>query len=245
MKRRERGALYWRIVVIAAAILGGRGITDAQAGTFVNLDFEDAVVSGPPYDPSQLLPGWDFRSTLGHVIYDGMTISTVCVSIHDRYSPYVQPLAGNYTVLLQDGYDDHGMALQSAYISQTGDVPSWAKSLVFASDTTLWIDELQVSLGDTVLPFTLDGVGDTVNPKWGPVKWYICDVSAFTGQTDVTLKFEKLVHDPENPANHSGVDLDSIMFLDIIIPEPSSLALVAAAAISLAVFCRRRRNRSA
>ncbi len=97
-----------------------------------------------------------------------------------------------------------------------------------------------MSLNGVVVPFTLYSTGGTVNSLYGAVKTYILDVSAYAGET-VTLEFEKMVHDPTNPGSHGIVDLDGIAFSTFVVPEPSSLILLAVGVLSLAGYCRRRR----
>ena len=91
----------------------------------------------------------------------------------------------------------------------------------------------------------LYSVGGTVNSGYmfGPVETWIGDISAFTGSANVELQFEKLVHN--DPSDNSGyVNLDAITFSPIVVPEPSSLVLLAVVLLPLAGYCWRRRNRA-
>jgi hypothetical protein len=226
------------------------GVTEALGEPFGNLDFEIAVISSPGTPGTRLasaaLPFWT-ASTGNKVLYEETALDSAAVSVLDGLN-YLgawanpKPLAGNYSLILQDGIaPQSGVVLTSAYISQTGDIPADRRSLMFQSDMTRYINELQVSLNGVVVPFTLYSVGGTVNPSYGPVNTYACDISAFAGDTDVTLKFEKLVHDPLNPSSHGIVDLDNIQFSSTVVPEPSTLALLTiAAVVALAPIVRRR-----
>jgi hypothetical protein len=219
---------------------------EAAAASFRNLGFESAVIDYPPYfqqPASDALPYWNNDNWRpGYVGYDTKALDSACISVHDSLSNYIKPLAGNYSVVLQDGSGDGGGGpVTSAYISQSGDIRATTRSLMFKCDITEYISELQVSLNGTVVPFELYSVGTTVNPGYGPVNTYACDISAFAGDTDVTLKFEKLVHDPLNPGSHGIVDLDGIQFSSTVVPEPSTLALLTiAAVVALAPIVRRR-----
>ena len=212
------------------------------------MNFESATIVEPLEDgwltpAASALPYWTSNNfAAGYVVYDTTTLDSVGVSIHDSNSSTIKPLAGNYSLILQDGVAPQvGVVLTSAYISQTGDIPADRRSLMFQSDMTQYINELQVSLNGVVVPFTLYSVGGTVNPSYGPVNTYACDISAFAGDTDVTLEFEKLVHDPLNPSSHGIVDLDNIQFSPTVVPEPSTLALlIIAALVALAPIARRR-----
>jgi hypothetical protein len=88
-----------------------------------------------------------------------------------------------------------------------------------------------VSLNGTVIPFSLYSVGG-VDSNGAALDTYACNISAFAGHTDVTLEFEKLVHDPANKGNHGMVDLDAIQFSSISTPEPSTIVLLAISILS-------------
>lgn len=111
---------------------------------------------------------------------------------------------------------------------------------MFKTDMAQYIDRLVVSLNGTAIPMRLYSVDDTVNSSWGPIKTYIGDISAFSDQQDVELRFTKLVQDPSHPYNYGVIDLDDIQFSTIVVPEPSSLLLLAIALIPLAGYCWRR-----
>ena len=159
------------------------------------------------------------------------SLDSVCTSIHDRNSPILKPLQGSYSVLLQDGlYEGR---LTNVLILQNDWVPSNARSLMFSTDTPWYLDHLVVSLNGRTIPMRLYSVGNTVNPSFGPIETFIGDISAFAGQYSVELMFTKLVQDMSNPNVHGMVDLDAIQFSTIIVPEPSTLALLCVAAAGL------------
>ena len=235
------------IVILCAHVLVLGYIADAPAEPFQNLGFEDAVVVPPLVDGwqapvSQALPYWRTSNYLaGYVGYDTLSLGAVCVSIHDDLSNAMKPLKGQYSVFLQSGAGGPLGQPTSAYISQVGDVPSSARSLMFTSDDTEMLDRLIVSLNGTAIPMQLYSVGGTVNSYWGPMETFVGDISAFTGQMNVELRFEQ-TFDPAHPYRDSGSDLDAIHFSSLIVAEPSTLILltVAALAASARIFRRRR-----
>jgi hypothetical protein len=216
---------------------------------FQNLGFESATITSPgtvgSRPTSDALPYW--TTSLGdQVAYDWTAMDSAAISVHDGLNYWgvwndPNPLQGQYSISLQDGLEDDPRTPVGTWISQTGDIPSTARSLRFLSDTSTYIDELQVSINGAVIPFALYSTGNTVNPAWGSVNTYVCDISAFSGATNATLEFEKLVRDPANPAMHGIVDLDAIRFSSIVVPEPTTLALLTIAAlVALAPIVRRR-----
>jgi hypothetical protein len=230
--------------------------TAVLSSSFHNLDFESAVINGEPYSSqpaSQALPGWTISSPNGYVLYDSITLDSSCISLHDGLGSIgwgdFFPLQGHYSIMLQDGGSDFGSPpyyLADAYIAQTGDVPSNARSILFSSDTSAYIDHFVVSLNGMAIPMYPYSTGQVVNtnfPAYGaPVVTYIGDVSAFADQTDVELRFTKLVQDPSNEYIHGFMGLDAVHFSSISIPEPSTLTMLAVGAISLGIYLFRRRT---
>jgi hypothetical protein len=235
------------ILAIAAALCGPNL---ALAAPFQNLGFEMAKVGsaspGSLLSVGDALPYWTCNNfSPGTVLYDSTTLDAYSISLHDGKGGSFfdfKPLTGRYSVMLQDGFADVGYTSIGAYISQVGDVPSDARSIMFSSDCFYTFDRFEVSLNGTPIPMQLYAVENTVNPSFGPIETFIGDISAYAGVTDVELRFTKLVQDPSSPGSHGRIDFDSIEFSPTIVPEPSTLALltVAALASSACVFRRRR-----
>jgi hypothetical protein len=211
---------------------------------FQNLGFESAVLDGLEgcvLPVEQAFPGWTVSGG-AFVGYNTIALDSVAVTLHDAGSTLVQPMEGNCSILLQEGDDPSSPPEQypevlhvPAYISQTGDIPTWATALTFMSDMN--VDRLMVSINGGALPYHVYSVGETVNSHNGPVATYIADISAFSGKTGMTLKFTKLLEDPFDPYEHGSVDLDNIRF----VPEPSSFVLLGIGLFSLAGYRWRRR----
>ncbi len=220
---------------IAAYAFGG---VPAAAAPFSNLDFESAVIGTPvgrQLPTSQALRYWTAQAQgayPGEVGYDAMVLDAAEVSLQDGLTPYsdyqriMYPLSGSYSVLLQSGHDYLGTPTTS-WISQTGDVPADANSILFIGDD----GAPTVSLNGTVIPTSVYSVGPTLNSNHGPVDTYIGDIRAFSGQQNVVLTFES-----------AGFNtLDNIQFSPTVVPEPSTLALLTIAAlVALAPLARRR-----
>jgi len=62
------------------------------------------------------------------VYYDGISLGAGLINIHDGNSDHGQPLQGNYSLLLQASQPGGTVV---PFISQTGLVPAWARSIVF------------------------------------------------------------------------------------------------------------------
>ncbi len=198
----------------------------AAADPFQNLDFESALIGKPvnfQLPTSQALPYWTAQSAYpGKVVYDTIALDAAQVSIQDGLTPYsgyqriMYPLSGFYSVLLQSGHDYLGTPTTS-WISQTGDIPPDANSILFIGDD----GAPTVSLNGTVIPTSVYSVGPTLNSNHGPVDTYIGDIRAFSGQQNVVLTFES-----------AGFNtLDNIQFSPTVVPEPSTLALLTIAAL--------------
>jgi hypothetical protein len=204
----------------------------AMGAPFQNLDFESAVIGKPTGDvlpASQAMPGWTSNGffAVGGVpdlFYDTISTGGTIVSLEDGLDPYFHfhPIQGSYSALLQSGDPRYEPV---AWISQTGDVPSNANSLMFSTDSA-WASSLAASLNGTVIPMSLYSVGPVIDSNLGPVETFIGDTRQFTGQGNVELRF-----------TGSG-GLDAIQFSSLIVPEPSMLVLLSIGILSLAAYFR-------
>jgi hypothetical protein len=254
VKSTIRSIRFAMLSLCASLLIIFCGTGNLRAGTFQNLGFEDAVIgtpSGHSLPASQATPHWtNCYSLIGYdfIYYDTTALSSLSVSIHDALAsdqiwgtPY-RPLIGNYSVVLHEGSDGEGNVL-SSWIAQTGDVPSSARSLMFKTDMAQYVNRLVVSLNGTAIPMRLYSTDGTVNSSWGPIETFIGDIAAFAGQQDVELRFTKLVQDPSHPYVYGVVDIDAIQFSSIIVPEPSTIALLAVAMLGGIAYVLRRARR--
>ena len=137
------------IAMLCGTIVAFGKVTDVCAEPFQDLDFESTTVLGPPYHV--IVPGWTTSSN--GFYYDTITLDGAAVSIQDGLTPYsgqpriMYPLSGSYSALLQSGQGPFSTPTTS-WISQTGDVPPDANSILFIGDD----GHPTLSLNGTVIP---------------------------------------------------------------------------------------------
>lgn len=208
-----------------SALVCSAFLTQAQ-GTFRNLDFESAQVSGyaPGFIPiTNALPGWTgyivYNEALefeyDQVIYNSVSLGAAAITLQGPGSS-LPILRGSYTVFLQPQF---GRGFPVPAIAQSGTIPASAQSLRF------------YALGGAVYPPTfLTFAGQQIpvsvlntTPNYSI---YGGDVTAFANQSG-ELRFT------------GGGYLDNIFFSSQPIPEPSALALFGLGAL----ICCYRANR--
>jgi hypothetical protein len=190
--------------------------------SFVNLDFEDANVTG--YAPGtygipvvDAFPGWSASYTSANagtveassVWYDGISLAGAFISINDTNTDfYLKPIDCNYSAFLFGG-EEPQLGLTSATLSQTGLVPVGTKSLIFS---------VQYAFNATALIVSVNG-----QPLSASQNSTTYDISSFAGHT-VTLSFTESA-----PAgNPPGLAiLDDIIFSPDPVPEPGTVSLIA------------------
>ncbi len=203
----------------------------AAAGPFQNLDFESAVIGVPvnyELPATQAMPGWTTNNfDSGYIGYDALPLDSVGVSIMDALAPYpgwpriMYPLQGSYSAWLHNGSGPDGVEVQ-AWISQTGDIPSTANSLRFTTEQ--YFDDLTVSLNGIEIPMSLYSSSPEINQNHGAVETFIGDIRQFTGQSNVELCIT------------GDGTLDNIKFSPLVVPEPSTLALIVIGVLSAPLY---------
>lgn len=181
-------------------------------GSFANLSFENPILPLNP-DPTFMvpvtnaLPGWAAYVggiQLDRVVYNTVSLGAAAVSLHGPGS--LEPaFDGNYCVILQVQVPG---GTPNAAISQTGEIPPDALSVVF------YTYNLNIALtfaGQYIA--TLD-LGSGGNPNG--YHRLVGDISQFGGQTG-ELRFTAV--------NSSG-RLDLIQFSNQPIPEPGIVGLI-------------------
>jgi hypothetical protein len=204
-------------------------LTASAQSTFQNLDFEQASISVPPpaqVSTSAALPGWTvyFNGSQSDTIdYDTITLDQWDVSIHDSKTHYYSPIAGLFSVLLQGGRAP-GNVFGAGEIAQTGSVDSGSRSLLFSAK--LGGSGFEVSFKGQPLP--IYALASSANfTQFG------ADISQFVGQTG-ELRFS-------SPYGASAY-LDDIQFSSQVVPEPSTITLLAAGAAILSGRLTHRRK---
>jgi hypothetical protein len=158
-----------------------------------------------------------------------MPLGAVAIDIHDGLrvgSDFdFYPLEGTYSVMLHSATGG-----TTAYISQTGDIPTTARSIRFLGEAGCGPPTL--SLNGTVIPTSVLYEGDELNPYHGAVEQFTADIRAFTGEKNVTLRFDST----------GSNTLDYIQFSAKVVPEPSMLVLFATGAGAVLAYVLRRRR---
>lgn len=194
-------------------------------GTFRNLNFESANVSG--YAPgtvvpiSDALPGWtaDFSPSFGQVWCDAESLGGAMISVCDSRALGlygVGPLQGNFSAFLFGG------EFGPASITQTGLVPADAKSLRMAVAATLF----NVSLGGVAIPMVPLANHSTYVEYGG-------DISAFAGQVLTLRLTAPTPPPPQIPPSFFMVD--DVTFSPEPIPEPATVSLLALGVLLIGV----------
>ncbi len=216
-----------RTTLSVAVLLGF--IQSVSGQGFVNLDFEDANVSG--YSPgsggvpiADAFPGWSasysdqYMGTVeaSSVSYDAISLGGAVISINDDLGvPYsFGVIDGNYSAYLFGGVGG------SATLSQTGLVPIGTKSLIVSAQSRFWGSLLVVSVN-----------GQPISES----QYSTYDISSFAGKT-VTLSFTELAPMAVPP---SLVILDDIEFSPSAVPEPSISSIMVVCMFSLGWWLRR------
>jgi hypothetical protein len=235
-------------VVLSSVFAGNDGSQKAFAA-FLNLGFESATVIPAHIQISQLpaaeaLPYWTGNNYVSNcVVYDTTPLDSVGVCLEDAANPYggwkfMYPIEGNYSLWLNNqtyvvGNPDTFPC--AAWISQTATVPSYARSLMFASDCNGQL--LTVSLNGTVVPARLYSRG-SLDANNREIDTYIADVTTFANQS-AALQFTCGYGVPApNGFVGGNASLDSVRFSSTIVAEPSTIALALVAGAGL--LARRR-----
>jgi len=213
-------------IILFAIITMSRACSGQNA--FVNLDFESAnpVSAHDPTYPSAVtsasaLPGWN--------VYCGGVLQTAVFQNNasagsataDLFGPTQPPLTarfggpgiinGNYTVVLQAGYEPSLGKLVDTYLEQTGLIPAADMSLEFKAWKTAFTT-FAVSFNGSDLPLIDLGPGANY-------ELYGVDISAFSGQSGA-LEFTAL-----QTGGLTFLELDDITFSTQAVAEPSPLML--------------------
>lgn len=201
-------------------------------GTFVNLNFESANVpiipsgqAGVDVAVSDGIPGWlafhGSNQTL-QMLHNDISIFSVQVGIlgpnwNNTFG--IPVIEGNYSAVIQAGSDS--LTPVPAAISQTGLISATAKSIQLKVQSVFANPASQFNV-------TIAGLNIALLPLSSNSSYtlYAGDISAFAGQTR-ELRISAL---PTTYAYSSFV-LDSIVFSDQTIPEPSTLGLLGLGAL--------------
>jgi hypothetical protein len=196
---------YATIICYALLILCQSG----QAQGFVDLNFEDANLTGYPQTSAvpaaDAFPGWTVSAQ--YILHDNVSLSGDSISIIGTNPPYGGPvIQGAYYATLASG--NYPGFDQTISLSQTGTIPLGMQSMTFWGS----IGGLQITFNGQSLAFS--ETGNTAN-----YNIYTADISAYAGQTGELLF--------SLPPYVTSAALDNIQFSITPVPEPRVLALFA------------------
>ena len=246
--------------LLAILLLGSTVI----AAPFVNLDFEQATMATPsppstdnffgPISAADAIPGWtaEFGSasvtTISsieqidetQVVLDFLGVNPVYPTISPFPPPFDfpnyasrQPLDGNYSLELYATSVNPWYQIPS--ISQTGDIPSSAHSIEL-----LIRDSGQLNGPQANPSVTLNGNQISLFPisTTSDITTLVGDISAFAGTTS-QLTIADAVNPTDSfyllPNTENLFELDDISFSPNVVPEPSTLTLLALGVVGLVV----------
>ena len=214
-----------KVAACLFAVLAGVA-TSASAQAFVDLDFDEAHVPGPPGSGTGYMPWDEAAPGWGHP--DGDSTSYVSWIPNAGYSQsYVLLLSpfgsasGPYGFGLKSGSyyeDDPSAGYVMAYISQTGRLGPGVTSISLLSSSDLFGVTLD-GIGIDMRPVGLDPTSPTyAEDVMGYSGEWTGDVSAFAGRV-VDLQITDLQTAPESP----GLAIDQIAFAPVHEPAPATL----------------------
>ena len=207
--------LKYIIILAVSQILA---VSALGQGTFQNLDFEAANPASTP--PGGFVPFPDaFPSWVGYLgtngttnaLYNDLYLGAAAISLLDEDRIRGPLIEGDYTAVLQPGIVSGNVPIPAA-IAQIGLVPSDSLSLRF-----------KVQSASTPLDVAFDGQSLVLQILFTMPDYvaYGANISAFAGQT-AELRFTALEN---NYPRGNILGIDSIVFSNVPIPEPSSAGL--------------------
>jgi hypothetical protein len=224
-----------QLPIIALAVVIPFAPSSFAQGTFLNLNFESANISG--FSPNSqvpianALPGWTgfYGSTpTSQVGYDLISLGATAISVIDKSAPVFGPLQGNYSAFLFGGAGNGGPA--SASISQTAVITAGTQSLLmdawsYDASPIVAINAQPINMIplQTFANYTLYG-GNIPSADVGP---------------SVTLSFTE---PPPLTGGPSEFELDNISFSPTsVAPEPNPLILTGIGSFLFALHRRFRK----
>jgi hypothetical protein len=211
---------------------------------FQNLDFEQVIQPLIPSDPSGhnrvpiggALPGWSAfvaETPVSLVLTNDYFLDSAGVSLFGPGGSIV--IAGNYSAFLQSGFPLQGdTGPINVTIAQTGQVPLDAQSILL--EARVWCGPFSVSLGNDTLSLTPLSAGPNYT-------LYGANIPGLAGHTR-ELRITAVDQSAPPWWSHTYVWVDSISFSpEVIVPEPSIVALVFCGGLLFGLSATRKRPR--
>jgi len=207
--------LIWLVVILANVLQRtlGQG--------FLNLDFESADLSaygnGAQSVPTiTAIPYWTayaFGNPRSDVWFNGIYPSGSGVCIENSNNPFGLPQVQGGNFIVVQGSNSR-FYVGSAAIGQTGQIPSWAMSMILWG--AMGTATTNVTFNGVFLPLSLTSVVYDSSGTNYAYAIYSADVSTFAGQTG-ELRFTAYAN--------QVLLFDNIQFSTSPVPEPSVISL--------------------
>jgi hypothetical protein len=205
-----------------------------NAQSFINLNFESA--NGPngnqpaEFPVASALPGWSVNygtNQQAQILFNAISTGSTAITLvgsNDSFGP--NAIEGNYGLYFQGGE-----TATDASIRQTGLIPVGTMSIEFKASGDVAYGPILLSFGGQNIPEYALATGPNYTLYGG-------DVSGLAGTTG---QLEFSVPGSLEGYTFNAWNLDSIVFSTSPVPEPGTLALLAAGAVLLSL--RRRGSR--
>jgi hypothetical protein len=203
-------------------------------GTFQNLNFEMAPTdlgSSGEIEYYQI-PNWN--ATMGPYL-DGVTLNTYVLDATTVSLQTGTPIDGTASLFLTAS--SFGYPLSTASISQTGLVPTTAKSLNFKVANVMAFQVPSTLPGQFFVTMNGENIALLTVADFGSYIELAGDISNWDGDT-TTLSIGVSVPSSQGPENYYQGLIDDISFSNFAVPEPTTTSISFLAGVAFFLFRR-------